>query len=125
LDRQHFLCALFNSYVLNAIVRALMGGHVTTTIVEALPVPIWRGDREQMTIARLGRRLAAHPGSSLAQAVLHALVARLYGLADAEFARVIETFPLVPAADRDRAARLHARYIARDARTDTATGLDR
>jgi hypothetical protein len=123
-DRQHFLCALFNSYVLNAIVRALMGGHVTTTIVEALPVPIWRGDKRQMTIARLGRRLAAAPGSSLAHAVLQALVARLYGLDAVDFARVLETFPLVPAADRDRAARLHERYIARDARTNGAAGLD-
>jgi hypothetical protein len=102
-----------------------MGGHVTTTIVEALPAPIWRGDREQVTIARLSRRLAARSDSSLAQAMLQALVARLYGLNDAEFARVLETFPLVPVADRDRAARLHERYIARDARTDGATGLDR
>jgi hypothetical protein len=124
LERQHFLCALFNSYVLNAIVRALMGGHVTTTIVEALPVPIWRGDRRQRTIARLGRRLAAAPGSPLAHAALQALVARLYGLGAVDFARVLETFPLVPAADRDRAARLHERDIARGARTNGEAGLD-
>jgi hypothetical protein len=124
LDRQHFLCALFNSYVLNAIVRALMGGHVTTTIVEALPVPIWRGDRQQLTIARLGRRLASAPGSALAQAVLQALVARLYGLDSTELTRVLETFPLVPIADRERVARLHERYIARDTRPSGSAGLD-
>jgi hypothetical protein len=101
-----------------------MGGHVTTTIVEALPVPIWRGDRRQRTIARLGRRLAAAPGSSLAHAALQALVARLYGLGAVDFARVLETFPLVPAADRDRAARLHERDIARGARTNGEAGLD-
>ena len=42
-----FLCALFNSSPLNRIVRMLMGGHVTTGLVEHLPVPRWTGDRDQ------------------------------------------------------------------------------
>src|SRR5690606_21602202 len=50
LERQHFLCALFNSYVLNAAVRLLMGGHVTTGLVEHLPVPPWRGDARDREI---------------------------------------------------------------------------
>jgi hypothetical protein len=92
--------------------------------VEALPVPIWRGNRRQSTIARLGRRLASAPGSALAHAVLQALVARLYGLDSTELTRVLETFPLVPSADRERVARLHTRYIARDARPSGSAGLD-
>ena len=32
LSRQHFLCGVFNLYVLNAVVRLLMGGHVTTSL---------------------------------------------------------------------------------------------
>jgi hypothetical protein len=39
-EATHFLCAIFNSYVLNAVVRMLMGGHLTTALVESLPTRV-------------------------------------------------------------------------------------
>jgi len=57
-EQHHFLCALFNSSSLNRIVRMLMGGHVTTGLVEHLPAPLWNGDRDQQKLADLAHELA-------------------------------------------------------------------
>jgi hypothetical protein len=108
--RQHFLCGLFNSYVLNAVVRMLMGGHLTTSLIQALPVPPWTADRRQRRIARLAVRLAHGSDSRRIAARLQAEVAHLYGLDDQDFARILDGFPLVPRADRDLAARLFATW---------------
>jgi hypothetical protein len=113
LVQQHFLCGVFNSYVLNAVVRLLMGGHVTTSLVEHLPVPLWRNTSLERRIARLAARLArthqARPGIA---AALQAAVARLYALDDATFSRLLEGFPLVDAAERAAArVRLNARMM--------------
>ncbi|HUL72154.1 MAG TPA: N-6 DNA methylase [Vicinamibacterales bacterium] len=101
-DQQDFLCGLFNSYVLNALVRMLMGGHLTTSLVEDLPVPRWTGDDDQRRIVALSRRLRRRPASPLAHAALQALVARLYRLDAAMFEHIVSGFPLVPEADRRR-----------------------
>jgi hypothetical protein len=106
LRAQYFLCGLFNSYVLNYLVRLRVATHVTTAIVERLPLPQESNApaafREIAAIARsLTRR--SDP-SSFAQ--LNALVATLYQLSPDEFAHVLSTFPLIPIADRDAA--LHA-----------------
>ena len=101
--RQHFLCGLFNSYVLNAVVRMLMGGHLTTGLVEELPVPNWTGDDDQRRISALARRLARYPGSGRSLALLQAAVAHLYRLDASMFTHVLAGFPLVPEADRRRA----------------------
>jgi len=61
IEQQHFLCGLFNSRELNTVVRMLMGSHVTTSLVEQLPVPIWTGDETQLLISRLARTLAESP----------------------------------------------------------------
>ncbi len=103
--RQHFLCALFNSFVLNALVRSLIGGHVTTTVVEGLPVPPWRNDRLQRSIATLAGRLTSTRSPS-DECRLQSLVARIYGLSVDEFADILESFPLVPRAQRDGALAL-------------------
>ena len=103
LIRQHFLCALFNSYVLNAVVRMLMGGHVTTTLVESLPVPPWTGDAWQRRIARMAFRLARGSGAATTHAELQASIARLYGLDSQTFRAVLQTFPLISQQERDRA----------------------
>ena len=102
LARQHFLCGLFNSYVLNTIVRMLMGGHVTTTLVESLPVPEWTGDALQRRIAAMSHRLARGSDDSL-HAQLQASIARLYALDSQTFRSVLDRFPLIPPQDRDRA----------------------
>ena len=57
-EQQYFLCALFNSSSLNRIVRMLMGGHVTTGLVEHLPAPPWTGDHDQRRLAELAQQLA-------------------------------------------------------------------
>jgi hypothetical protein len=105
--RQQFLCALFNSYVLNAIVRMLMGGHVTTSLVESLPVPVWTGDQLQRRIAAAARRLSrgsTWPAALLAD--LQASIARLYALDSQTFRVLLDTFPLIPRQERDRALQI-------------------
>lgn len=58
IDQQHFLCGLFNSAVFDRLVRLEMGSHVTTTLVENLPVPPWTGSPVQREIAALAKDLA-------------------------------------------------------------------
>jgi hypothetical protein len=103
IGQQHFLCGLFNSYVLNAIVRMLMGSHVTTSLIEALPVPAWTGARLDRSIAWLARRCARSPRGSAGSAALQAAIARLYGLTRGEFAQLLTGFPLVAEEERARA----------------------
>ena len=103
IDQQHFLCGLLNSYVLNTLVRLLMGGHLTTTLIESLPVPAWTSSAAQRRIARLARRLSRTPRRTDLHARLQAAVARLYALTPAAFSDVLSGFPLVPELDRQRA----------------------
>jgi hypothetical protein len=82
-DRQAFLCGLFNSSTLNRIVRMLMGSHVTTSLVENIPVPLWDGGAAQRRVIELARELGATPApeASRAVALRHELddrVARMY-----------------------------------------------
>jgi hypothetical protein len=62
IDQQHFLCGVFNSSVMDRLVRLEMGSHVTTTLIENLPVPLWTGSPLQREIARLASDLA-DPGT--------------------------------------------------------------
>lgn len=103
LDQQHFLCGIFNSFVMNAVVRLLMGGHVTTSLVEDLPVPRWSGSRRQKRIARLAAALARGDRRATTAAHLQASVARLYALDAATVAQVVAGFPLVSPEDRQLA----------------------
>lgn len=59
--QQHFLCGVFNSDLLNRVVRLLMGSHVTTSLVESLPVPRWEDRPVHRRISRIAARLA-EPG---------------------------------------------------------------
>jgi hypothetical protein len=111
-ERQHFLCACFNSYVTNAIVRLLMGSHVTTALVEDLPIPLWQGSAADRRIARLARRLSQGGASPHLMAAVQAAVARRYDLDVATFERLLEGFPLVPADERQRAIDALARVRA-------------
>ena len=76
--QQYFLCGLFNSASVNTIVRLLMGGHVTTGLVEGLPIPRWEGTPGQLRIAELAERLAGNPGDNAALTKLNESVAALY-----------------------------------------------
>ena len=113
LRAQHFLCGVFNSYVVNYLVRLRVTTHVTTATVERLPIPRRDdGPRAFREIAALARRLAHH-ADPLAFARLQALVAALYQLSAAEFGHVLGTFPLIPREERDAAMRL---YVATESR---------
>jgi hypothetical protein len=110
---QHLLCGLFNSFVLNYLVRLRVSTHVTTALVERLPVPT--GDhapRATREIAALARTLARRRGP-VAAARLQARVAALYRLTSDEFAHVLSTFPLVPKATRDAAMTAYATEVQR------------
>jgi hypothetical protein len=103
LEAQHGLCGLFNSLVVNYLVRLRVSTHVTTAIVERLPVPIPEqapaAFRELAALARL----LARRFDPAAFARLNAVVARLYQLTPAEFRHVLGTFPLVPREERNDA----------------------
>ena len=105
LQAQHFLCWVFNSLVVNYLVRLRVGTHVTTGIVERLPVPQQQDAPAAFrAIAATARQLARrHDPAALAR--LNARVARLYQLSREEFDHVVGTFPLVSREDRDGALR--------------------
>lgn len=100
-DSQSLLCGLFNSLVVNFLVRQRVSTHVTTAIVQRLPMPTesdigpWR---EEMlhAIAVLATR-----DDPPRFAWLNAVVAHLYHLDAAEFAHVLSTFPLIDRTERD------------------------
>ena len=99
---QHFLCGLFNSLVVNFFVRLRVSTHVTTEIVERLPVPsIEHAPATARKIAALARLLSRKTGPA-EFARLNALVAQLYGLTAAEYDHVVGSFPLLPEHERDR-----------------------
>ena len=111
IEQQHFLCGLFNSFVLNAVARLLMGGHITTSLVEDLPVPAWRGDSRDRLIALLAAEAAERPGDLKTQATLEAQVARLYDMDAETFDDVLASFPLVPREHRALAAQSFRRVL--------------
>ena len=112
LAAQYFLCGVFNSFVVNYLVRMRVTTHVTTVTVERLPIPgrecSPRAFREIAAIARLLSR--RNDGAAAAR--LQATVAGLYQLTADEFAHVLSTFPLVPQEERDRA---YDTYVATEA----------
>jgi len=102
---QHFLCGLFNSLVVNYLVRLWVTTHVTTGIVERLPVP--RADQAAPALPRIAAlaRLLARREDAAAFVELNARVAALYRLSADDFAHVLATFPLIDGGERDRMLR--------------------
>ena len=99
---QHFLCGLFNSLVVNYLVRLRVSTHVTTATVERLPIPtavLAPGAFRE--IAALARLLARKDDLD-AFARLNRRVAELYQLSADEYRHVLETFPLIEADVRQR-----------------------
>ncbi len=98
-----FLCAVFNSYVANYLVRTRVNMHVTTAIVDRLPVPVAApASAEFRRVGDVARVVLSSRGGRGA-ALLQARVAHLYRLSADEFGHVLRTLPLVPAVERDRA----------------------
>lgn len=98
---QHFLCGLFNSLVVNFLVRLRVTTHVTTATVERLPVPTADAAPDAFREIAALARLLSRRGSPDAFARLNARVAELYQLSRAEFEHVLGTFPLIPLAERE------------------------
>lgn len=100
-DVQHFLCAVFNSFVANYLVRVRVSTHVTVAIVDRLPAP--RPPRDSTAFADIAARGAAMqrvPDDNAAAAALQARIARLYRVSEAELQHVLDSFPLIDAGFR-------------------------
>jgi hypothetical protein len=106
-DAQHVLCALFNSFVANYLVRLRVTTHVTVSLVSRLPMPVVTPrDPAFARLAALSQTLMrrAAPVEAMPEyAELQALVARLYGLSEADFEHIVATFPLIAEEVRRRA----------------------
>ena len=113
-DDQVVLCCLLNSLVTNYLVRMWVTTHLGTSTVERLPVPrppatSWHAGR----LRDLGRGLLQAGGRQpAAYAETQGLAALLYGLSPAEFALVLESFPLIEAGVKEAAAGWHRRLVA-------------
>jgi hypothetical protein len=107
LGAQHVLCALFNSFVANYLIRFRVNTHVTVSLVARLRVPTL--DRDSRTFRRLSalaQTLMHSPGAAEQQpeySELQGMVGRLYGLSESEFEHVLSTFPLIPGEIRSAA----------------------
>jgi len=113
---QHLLCGLFNSFVVNYLVRLRVTTHVTTATVEQLPIP--RAETAPAAcreIASLARLLAKRP-DAVALARLNARVADLYQLSVEEFEHILGTFPLIPIEQRRETLRVFATETLRTGR---------
>jgi hypothetical protein len=100
-----FLCGIFNSFVVNYLVRMRVSTHVTSATVEQLPIPTQAcAPAAFREIAALARTLARAPdGDALSR--LNARVALLYQVSAAEYEHVLQTFPLIPIEERRAALR--------------------
>jgi hypothetical protein len=102
----HFLCGLFNSFVVNYLVRLRVTTHVTTATIERLPIPTELSASGAFAEISALARLLARRRDDAAFARLNARVARLYQLSAAEFDHILDTFPLIPIAQRREALRM-------------------
>jgi hypothetical protein len=110
-ESQDYLCGVLNSFVANYLVRMRVNTHVSSGIIDRLPVPVpCHDDPRFREIAGLSRSIAAaarggtaHAATADARARLQALTARSYALRPSHFEHILATFPLVPRNERDRA----------------------
>jgi hypothetical protein len=103
LAAQWSLCGLFNSFVVNYLVRMRVTTHVTTSTVERLPIPRREDSPRAFREIAATARLLSRRDDDAAAARLQASVASLYQLSVDEFAHVLSTFPLVAKHERDQA----------------------
>jgi hypothetical protein len=105
-ESQWYLCGMLNSFVANYLVRLRVSTHVSSGIIDRLPVPAPRRHAPRFReIVELSTSLAAEPLKIGAYARLQALAAREYGIESSQFHHILETLPLVPQAIRDAALR--------------------
>jgi hypothetical protein len=103
-DWQWYLCGMLNSFVANYLVRQRVSTHVTSGIMDRLRMPPPRPQTPRFrALAELSAALAHPPPGRAGQARVQALAAVEYGLDASLFRHILDTFPLVPRADRDAA----------------------
>jgi hypothetical protein len=113
LPQQYFLCGLFNSLVVNYLVRMRVTTHVTTATVERLPIPpLGHSPLAQREIGAIAQ-LLSRGNDRNAWIRLQLISARLYQLTPSEFAHVMSTFPLVAEEDRNAAKQIYEATEAR------------
>lgn len=100
LDAQRVLCALFNSYVANYLVRRRVNTHVTTGIIGRLPVPLVERGSGLFDELAAGAALLERADNEPAVAAVQAAAADAYRLSADDLSHILATFPLVPEADR-------------------------
>jgi len=99
---QWALLGLMNSLVANYLVRLNVTTHVTTSIISRLRVPKPLRAIEQLaTLSQALARFGVEDPSD-AYAELNALAARLYGVDEADYRFILDSFPLIPQSQRDR-----------------------
>jgi hypothetical protein len=104
LDWQWYLCGMLNSFVANYLVRQRVSTHVSSGIIDRLPVPPPRPHAPRFrAIVELSASLAVPPLAAVAYARLQALAACEYGLDSSQFQHILDTFPIVPGRDREAA----------------------
>jgi hypothetical protein len=84
------LCALFNSFCFDWLVRQKAATHLSLYLIEGLPVPDFDAPQQRF-LADAARRLSARPNATL-RAVVDACVARAYGLDRAAFGHLLSGF---------------------------------
>lgn len=104
-ESQYCLLGLLNSLTANYLVRRWVSTHVTASVMARLPVPVPAvGSARRQTMVALSKRLCRrgidHDGDAYAR--LNALAANLYGVDRDRLAHIIDTFPLIGAAVRQR-----------------------
>ncbi len=106
---QWFLCGLFNSLAVNYLVRMRVTTHVTTAMVERLPIPPpGHSPSAERDIAAIARLLSRRDNRD-AWLRLQTRAAELYQLTATEFAHVLNTFPLIAIEHRNAAHDAYAR----------------
>jgi hypothetical protein len=124
---QVFLCAVWNSFVADYLIRAKVAANVSFFYVYQIPIPRLKpGDPMFEAIAHRSARLicaspefdplarelglrghqdgATDPSDrARLRAELDGIIGNLYGLTEEEFAYILTTFPVVPQATKDAA----------------------
>lgn len=113
LREQQVLCALFNSLVLNYLVRMRVTTHVTTAVVERLPVPCEDHLAPVVESLVTAATTLARTADIEAFGRLNAQVAHLYQLRESEMVHVLATFPLIDQAAKDASLNWFCRLARR------------
>jgi hypothetical protein len=104
---QLLLCGLFNSLVVNYLVRLRVTTHVTTATVERLPIPPPGYSPSSERVIVTATQQLSRGFDRDAWIHLQTCVAGLYQLTASEFAHVLATFPLIADSDRHAANEIH------------------